>query len=96
MRILIHELRTTNFGTNAKVLIARILHYTRLESLAKDKRTSLLGPFVRYEENVVLRLLLLSWKLKNGSNKLVCFSMTGLYSLVLCIWVRLGAYPRVD
>ncbi len=78
MRILISELRTTNFGTNTKELIARILHYTKLESLAKDKRTSLLGPFVRYEENVVLRLLLLSWKLTNGSNKLECLASTAL------------------
>ncbi len=33
---------------------ARVLHYTRLESLARDKSSSPLGPFVSYEENEVL------------------------------------------
>jgi hypothetical protein len=33
---------------------ARVLHYTRLERLARDKHSSLLGPFVSYEENEVL------------------------------------------
>ncbi len=33
-------------------------HYTRLERPAKDKSTSLLGPFVSYEENKVLWILL--------------------------------------
>ena len=31
-----------------------MLHYTRLERLARDKHSSLLGPFVSYEEKVVL------------------------------------------
>jgi hypothetical protein len=30
---------------------ARALHNTRLERLARDKKSSLLGPFVSYEEN---------------------------------------------
>jgi hypothetical protein len=32
----------------------RAFHFTRLERLARDKRTSLLGPFVSYKENEVL------------------------------------------
>jgi hypothetical protein len=31
-----------------------VLHYTRLQRVAIDKYFSLLGPFVGYEENVVL------------------------------------------
>jgi hypothetical protein len=31
-----------------------VLHYTRLERLAGDKHSSLLGPLVSYEENEVL------------------------------------------
>jgi hypothetical protein len=30
-----------------------MVYYTRLEKLAKDKHSSLLGPFVRYKENAV-------------------------------------------
>jgi hypothetical protein len=30
------------------------LHYTRMEKLARDKHTSLFGPFVSYEEAEVL------------------------------------------
>jgi hypothetical protein len=30
-----------------------VLHYARLERLAKDQQSSLLGSFVGYEENVV-------------------------------------------
>ncbi len=33
---------------------ARVLHYTRLERLARGKHSSLLDPFVSYEENEVL------------------------------------------
>jgi hypothetical protein len=33
---------------------ARVLHYTRIEMLAREKHSSLLGPFLRYEENEVL------------------------------------------
>ncbi len=38
---------------------ARMLHYAGLESLARDKYSSLLGPFVSYEENDVLWKFLL-------------------------------------
>jgi hypothetical protein len=31
-----------------------VLHYIRLETLASDKQSNLLGPFVSYEENEVL------------------------------------------
>ena len=34
----------------------RVLRYNRLERLAKDKQSSLLGSFVSCEENEVLRL----------------------------------------
>jgi hypothetical protein len=30
---------------------ARVLHYSRLERLAREKHLSLLGPFVSYKEN---------------------------------------------
>jgi hypothetical protein len=33
---------------------ARVLQYTRLERLARDKHSILLGPFIGYIENVVL------------------------------------------
>ncbi len=33
---------------------ARVLHYTRMESLARDKHSSLLGPLLSYEGNEVL------------------------------------------
>jgi hypothetical protein len=35
---------------------ARVLHYTRLERLARDKHSDLLGTFISYEENEVLRI----------------------------------------
>jgi hypothetical protein len=28
-----------------------MLHYTKVERLARDKHSSLLGPFINYEEN---------------------------------------------
>ncbi len=31
----------------------------------------------------------------NSCNKLVCWSTTSHYSLVLCLWIRPGAFPRV-
>jgi hypothetical protein len=34
--------------------MTRMLHYTKLERLASDKQSSLLSPFVIYEENEVL------------------------------------------
>jgi len=33
---------------------ARVLHYNRLEKLARDKCSSLFGPFVSYEDKAVL------------------------------------------
>ncbi len=36
-----------------------MLHYTRLERLAKDKQTSILGPFVSYKEKEVWGIQLL-------------------------------------
>jgi hypothetical protein len=33
-----------------------MLHYTKLEKLVRDKHTSLLNPFMSYEENGVLRI----------------------------------------
>ncbi len=42
------------FVTCEWVQQARVLQYTRLERLARDKHSSLLGPFVSYEENGVL------------------------------------------
>jgi hypothetical protein len=32
----------------------------------------------------------------NNHNKLVCLSLAGPYKLICCLWVRPGAYPRVD
>jgi hypothetical protein len=34
----------------------RVLHYTRLERLVRDTRSSVLDPFVTYKENVILLL----------------------------------------
>ncbi len=36
------------------IIYVRVLHYTRLERLASDKHSSILGPFMSYEENEVL------------------------------------------
>jgi hypothetical protein len=36
---------------------ARVLHCSGLESLVRDKHSSLLDPFISYEENEVLCLL---------------------------------------
>ncbi len=35
---------------------ASVLHYNRLERLASDKHSSLLGPFISYKESEVLRI----------------------------------------
>ncbi len=37
-----------------------MLHYTRLEGLARSKHTSLFGPFKSYKENEVLSIGLLA------------------------------------
>jgi hypothetical protein len=42
-------------------------HYTKLERLARDKDSSLLGPFVSYEENEVLGIRTLEPTLNEGS-----------------------------
>jgi hypothetical protein len=36
--------------------LAIVLHYIRLEQLARDKHTGLLGPLVTYKENKVLQI----------------------------------------
>jgi hypothetical protein len=36
------------------VQFAKVLHYNRMEKLARDKHSSLLGPFVSYKEVKVL------------------------------------------
>ncbi len=33
------------------VMAPRVVHYTKVEKLAKDKHPRLLGPFTSYEEN---------------------------------------------
>jgi hypothetical protein len=35
---------------------ARVLNFTRMEKHARDKNSSLLGPFISYEENKVLQI----------------------------------------
>ncbi len=42
------------------------LHYTRLERLASDKHSSLLGPLVSYKENEVVLIRLLEYNLEGG------------------------------
>jgi hypothetical protein len=42
------------FVTYKWTLQAKSLHFSRLDRLAMDKRSGLLGPFVHYEENKVL------------------------------------------
>ncbi len=51
-----------------------MLHYTRLERLAKDKYSSLLGPFVSYEEKEMLRIRTLTFLTKVSCiNKGQCY-----------------------
>jgi hypothetical protein len=46
---------TLNFLHNLSMYpITRALDYTRSERLASDKHSSLLGPFISYEENEVV------------------------------------------
>ncbi len=42
----------------------KVLHYTRLKSLARDKHSSLLGPFVSYEENKEFKIWLQNGKIR--------------------------------
>ncbi len=42
----------TFLDTSEGVKKARVLHYTRMERLAKDKSSSLLDPLISYEENL--------------------------------------------
>jgi hypothetical protein len=42
------------FVTSEWAQKARVLHFTWLERLTKDKNPRLLGPFIHYEENEVL------------------------------------------
>jgi hypothetical protein len=64
-----------------------MLHYTRLERLAKDKNYSLLGTLVSYEENECCQYgprlhghihdSSFSLQLKNGPNNLACYIILG-------------------
>jgi hypothetical protein len=45
---------TSFFVTYKWTLYARVLHYGRLQRRARDKQSSLVGPFVSYEENEML------------------------------------------
>jgi len=36
--------------------LVRVLHYTRLKRLSNDKHSSLLGTFINFEGNEVLRI----------------------------------------
>ncbi len=49
----------TFFVTHKWAQKARLLHYTRPERLAMDKHSSLFSPFVRYDKNEYLWILLL-------------------------------------
>ncbi len=42
------------FETYEWAQLSSVLHYTRLEKLARNKHSSLLGSFINYEENEVL------------------------------------------
>ncbi len=42
------------FVTYIRAQYARILHYSKLERLVSDKNSSLLRPFISYEENELL------------------------------------------
>jgi hypothetical protein len=53
--------------------LAGVLHYARLESLARDKYSSLYGPIVSYREYVHKKLesyITLGWKGLPGANTL--------------------------
>ncbi len=61
-----------------------MLHYTQLEWLARDKHSSLFGPFISYEENEVLHYsrnlihnTLFSSYNMNGFNELECYKKIG-------------------
>ncbi len=56
-----------------------MLHFSRLESLAKDKRSSLLGSFICYEENEVwIRLRILTHRVRYGWKCLVVYTANSL------------------
>jgi len=46
--------RVTFFVTYEWAQYARVLHYTRLEELVRNKHSSLWVPFISYEENSVM------------------------------------------
>jgi hypothetical protein len=70
---------------------ARMLHYLRLEMLARDKHSSLLDPFKGYTKNEVLRI---------SNRKCKCppkpFSISGFgykfdfSNFCFCVWSELG------
>ncbi len=72
--------------TYESVQQARLLHNIELERLTSDKHSNLLGLLTSYEENKVLRLT-------NWSNKLECFSLESISSLLqfntLAYWADL-------
>jgi hypothetical protein len=58
-----------------------VLHNSNLERVARDKHSSLLGPFVSYEENKVLRI---------GSRLLAASSLVDMIEIV-SLGCRLGS-----
>jgi hypothetical protein len=62
----------------------RVLHNTRLERLARDKHSSLFGPFLCYKETVVFHTVSgvhntsFSSELSNGPNKIEWYITLGL------------------
>jgi hypothetical protein len=53
------------------VQYATLIHCTKLEKLALEKRSILLAPFVCYEENEVLSILLLLEPIKYTEHRLI-------------------------
>ncbi len=75
---------------------ARILHYATLERLARNKQSSLLSPFVSYEENEVLWISTIIF-LKLSYSVLMLVALSSSYLLMpaaltlqdwnyLCLW----------
>jgi hypothetical protein len=61
-----------------------MLQYTRLERLARVKHSSLLGPFVSYEENKVLVCEIAVWCVFHGRLKRIRKSTV---LMTLCLYV---------
>ncbi len=66
------------FTTYEKTQLASVLHYDRFGRLARNKHSSLLGPFVGYGENKVLWIwpmyssLVFAWTFSKSNDK--CFN----------------------